>query len=39
MGKVGIITFCDNTNYGSFLQTYALYESVKKMGMNVELID
>ena len=37
--KIGIITFCDNTNYGSYLQTYALYKSVKMLGYSVEVID
>lgn len=39
MEKVGIITFCDNTNYGSFLQTYGLYKAIEQLGVNVELID
>lgn len=36
---IGLITFCDNTNYGSFLQTYALYKSVERLGASIELID
>lgn len=36
---IGLITFCDNTNYGSFLQTYALYISVERLGATIELID
>ena len=39
MNKVGIITFCDNTNYGSYLQTYALYKAIEELGLSVELID
>lgn len=37
--KIGLLTFCDNTNFGSFLQTYALYEAVRTLGYDVELID
>lgn len=37
--KIGLLTFCDNTNFGSFLQTYALYETVRTLGFDVELID
>lgn len=39
MKKVGILTFHDEPNYGAFLQTYALSESVKKLGFEVEIID
>lgn len=39
MRNIGLITFCDNTNYGSFLQTYALYKYVERMGISIELID
>lgn len=37
--KIGLITFCDNTNYGSFLQTYGLYKYVDSLGYDIELID
>lgn len=39
MNRIGIITFCDNTNYGSFLQTFALYKAIEELGLQVELID
>jgi polysaccharide pyruvyl transferase WcaK-like protein len=39
MKKVGILTFHDEPNYGAFLQTYALYEAVKNLGYDVEIID
>lgn len=37
--KIGLITFCDNTNYGSYLQTYGLYKYIHDLGKNIELID
>lgn len=37
--KIGMLTFCDNTNYGSWLQTYGLYKAVKSLGYDIELID
>ncbi|MBE5838866.1 polysaccharide pyruvyl transferase family protein [Butyrivibrio sp.] len=39
MKKVGIITFHHTTNFGSFLQTLALYENIKSLGYDVEIID
>lgn len=39
MKKVGILTFHDEPNYGAFLQTYALSESIKLLGYDVEIID
>lgn len=37
--KVGILTFHATTNYGATLQAYALSQSLKKLGHDVELID
>lgn len=37
--KIGLITFCDNTNFGSYLQTYGLYKYINDLGWDVELID
>ncbi len=39
MKKVGVITLHRVTNYGSVLQTYALQETIKKLGYDVEIID
>lgn len=36
--KIGIITINDNNNYGNRLQNYALQETIKKMGIEVETI-
>ena len=33
MKKVGIITICDNDNYGNRLQNYALHETLNKLGI------
>ena len=37
--KIGILTFQDTTNFGSALQTFGLWESVNKLGYDVEIID
>lgn len=37
--KIGLITFHDTTNFGSFLQTYGLYKTLLNMGYNCEVID
>lgn len=37
--RIGILTFQDTNNYGSWLQTYALYKKVHDLGRDVEVID
>lgn len=37
--KIGLLTFHDNTNYGSWLQTYGLYKTIKDMGYEIEVVD
>lgn len=37
--KIGILTFHCAHNYGAVLQCYALQETLKQMGHNVEIID
>ena len=37
--KIGILTFHRAINYGAVLQCYALQETLKRMGHNVEVID
>lgn len=37
--KAGIITFQRADNYGSLLQCYALYKSIKELGVEVEVVD
>ena len=39
MKKIGILTFHCAHNYGAVLQCYALQETLKKMGHDVEVID
>lgn len=42
MKKIGIVSYniyCNFTNYGSALQSWALYTSIKKMGYPVKLVD
>ena len=42
MKRVGIISYniyCNFTNYGSALQSWALYVSIKKLGFDVKLVD
>ena len=37
--KIGILTFHDTKNYGSWLQTYGLYKKLEELGYNCEIID
>lgn len=39
MGKVGYITIHNTINFGSQLQTLALYKAIESLGIDVELID
>ncbi len=39
MKKIGILTFHNESNYGAFLQTYALSETLKRLGHKVWVID
>ena len=36
---IGLITFHETTNFGSFLQTYALYKAVMDLGYDCEVLD
>ena len=37
--KIGILTFHNGTNYGGFLQCFAMYRFLKDIGHNVSVID
>ena len=37
--KVGILTFQDTANFGSALQTYALWKTVNDLGYDCEIIN
>ena len=37
--KTGILTYHHTKNYGSWLQTYALYKKLKELGVDIEVID
>ena len=37
--KIGILTFHDTSNFGSYLQTYGLYKKIKDLGYSCEVID
>lgn len=37
--KIGILTFHGESNYGAFLQTFALSETLKRLGCDVKIID
>lgn len=37
--KIGILTFHDGINHGAYLQTYSLYNTLKKMGHDVKIIN
>lgn len=37
--KAGILTFHNSNNYGASLQAYALYKSIEKIGIDVEVIN
>ncbi len=39
MKKIGILTFHNTTNYGAILQAFALEMAIKKMGVDVEIIN
>ena len=39
MGKIGIITFLHNDNFGSSLQAYALQRTVRELGYNCVHLD
>ena len=39
MMKIGLITFHDTNNFGSYLQTYGLYKKIVDLGYNCEIID
>lgn len=39
MKKIGLITYQNTTNFGSLLQTFALYTMVSRFGFNCEVID
>lgn len=39
MKKISIITILDNTNFGTYLQAYALCQKLKNMGYYPELVD
>ena len=36
--KIGIITFCEDVNYGAFLQSFSLGEFLKENDQDVEYI-
>ena len=37
--RIGLITIHHTTNFGSALQTYALYTALKEIASGVEIID
>lgn len=37
--KVGLLTYHHTTNFGSLLQTYALYKAIQDLGFDCEVID
>lgn len=37
--KIGLLTFHDTTNYGALLHTYALQQSIKRLGADCEVIN
>lgn len=39
MNKIGLLTYHHTTNFGSLLQTYALYDTVVRWGFDCEVID
>ena len=39
MMRIGIITFHDTTNFGSYLQTYGLYKKLEDLGCECEVIN
>lgn len=39
MKKIGLLTFHDTTNFGSWLQTYGLYDAICRLGYECNVID
>lgn len=39
MKKIGILTYCFGSNYGGTLQCFGLYNTLKKMGYDVKVIN
>ena len=39
MNRIGLLTIHDTINFGSQLQTFALYKAIEKLGLDVRLID
>ena len=39
MKRIGLITIHDTVNFGSLLQTFALYKAIEEMGADLTLID
>jgi hypothetical protein len=37
--KIGLITFHDTSNFGSYLQTYGLYKKITDLGYQCDIID
>ena len=37
--KIGLLTFHDTNNFGSYLQTYGLYKKVVDLGYDCEIVD
>ena len=37
--KIGLLTFHETTNFGSYLQTYGLYSTLHMLGHDCEVID
>lgn len=37
--EIALLTFHDTTNFGSFLQTYGLFKTLEKMGVDCEVLN
>lgn len=37
--KIGLLTFHDTNNFGSYLQTYGLYKKIKDLGCECDVVD
>lgn len=37
--KIGLLTFHDTNNFGSYLQTYGLYKKIKDLGYKCDVVD
>lgn len=37
--KIGLLTFHDTNNFGSYLQTYGLYKKIRDLGYDCEIVD